>query len=602
MDGTLRVMACAPASGRPGDVEQNKEAILLRINQARQEGAQVLVLPELCLTGGSLGSLNRNPQLLGACQAAAREIAANTEGLLCVFGLPLALNGGTANALLVAREGEVLGFVLKEHLKPEEKAFFDAGGTQQVQWGQRTVPCDKQFQLDIAGNKTIACFWDDLLHDESFSQVGMADLILAGARDEARAGWLTRQAAWCAGLVPYACLACANAGGNESTTDKVYPGDVFITSRGRVLAHAAAFSGDYAIAELMPDAAEEGRLTDAGLAMDPTMPYAPLDEEARAIWCREAVEIAAQGLAARMKRIKARTATLGVSGGLDSAMALVVTCRAFDILGLPHSGIYAYSLPGLGSSHRTKSNALKLMEAFQLPAREINLQNSILKHFEDIDQDPDKHDAAYENAQARERTQVLMDKANQVGGLMVGSGDLSELALGFTTFGGDHMSMYGVNAGLYKSAIRLILRQVALDSPSPALKETLLDILDTPISPELLPGGGQIQQKTEDILGPYALNDFFLHWFLTAQVTPGTLADICQAVFGSMYSREDILERMAAFFKRFFINQFKRSCLPDGPAVLGVSLSPRAGFLFPSDVAASLWLDNIEQLKGTHKA
>ena len=605
LENTLRVMACAPAFGAPGDIRRNTDAILERIRQAQEKEVQVLVLPELCLSSGSCGDLFFYEVLLDACREATREIENACTLPLCVFGLPIKTGGQVFNALAVVTQGRIIGFAIKQNLNSSQRQFFSAGCPDQIEWFGKTLPCSKTVSLALPGSTAVAKAWfyDDLLAASPEEMDPQASVLAVSALSPAAAGQEARLPHQLASLCAKgASLAYANAGTNESTTDLVFSGQAFITNSGGVLAQALPFSQDAAFTEineaLLKAAPETARpAAPAEALMDTQMPYAPQDPEERAAWCRDCVEISARGLATRLQRISAKAVTLGVSGGLDSAMSLIIIKRTFDILGLDHKDIHAYSLPGLGSSGRTRRNSLKLMESMGLPVREINLSASILQHFKDIGQDMDAHDTAYENSQARERTQVLMDLANKVGALMVGTGDLSELSLGFATYGGDHLCMYGTNGGLYKSVIRLIIRQCALDTDSKILRDTLLDILDTPISPELLPGKeGQIAQQTEQILGPYLLNDFFLHHFLAGKAGPSDILHKTLEAFGEQYSKEEIKSRLRSFFSRFFASQFKRSCMADGPMVLGVSLSPRGGFTLPSDASAGIWLGEIDRI------
>lgn len=594
MANQVLIAAAAPKGGAPLDVRKNKEAIKETIREAAAIGAQALIMPELCLSASGAGSLFSHPHFLTACLDAALEIAKECEGITCAFGLPVTDGKKTYNALAVAGEGRILSFVIKKNLKQDQALFFETVCPDSLRVKGESIPCARQAKLPLPLPSAVL-FYDDLKDQQPEN-----DLVLAAAAIPAQAGLLDAEALKPDGFMPRA-LAVANAGINESTTDLVYPGQAGIYVEGRTAAFARPFMKELAVHGLSLPLLDKNEIeTKKPLKMSRQMPYAPDSKEALDRWCEDAVEIAARALAMRMKRIHVQSVTLGVSGGLDSTMALVTSLRAFDILGLPREGIYACSLPGLGSSNRTKNNAIRLMEAFDLIPREIDIKPSILRHFADIKQDVNTHDAAYENAQARERTQVLMDKANQLGGMMVGSGDLSELALGFTTYGGDHMSMYGVNAGLYKTAIRLILGHVAETTDNQSLKTVLLDILDTPISPELLPGQGEIKQKTEDILGPYVLNDFFLHRFLKDRKAPEDIVREATRVFSGKHDEDEIKTRLNAFFRRFFASQFKRNCLPDGPMVLGVSLSPRNGFILPSDASSDLYLSG-QSGKGKQK-
>ena len=612
MAGEWLAAAGAPAFGAPGDVGANRDAILERVREAREAGAELLLLPELCLSGGTCGSLFRHGALLDACAEAAEAVAKACGEMLCVFGLPVKAGNGVYDAAAVVSHGDIAAFVVKQSLAPLERLFFPAECAHSVSWRGRQVPCAPARAVAVpkAGNAAaLVCFYDDLHNLQGMSLPGGRSItVVSPALHPHTAGRADSLRAEIAALtMSGASLVYAAAGANESTTDQVFSGLAVVASRGEVLAANQPFSYEAVYAGLPGGGGPSSPVRflapePVPPARDTRMPYAPPEGAAREAWCRECVEIAARGLAARMGRVGSRAAALGVSGGLDSALALIVTKRAFDLLGLDPAGIHAVSLPALGSGGRTGRNALRLVAALGLAPREIDLKGSVLKHFRDIGHDEKEYDAVYENAQARERTQVLMDLANKHRGLMVGSGDLSEMALGFATFGGDHISMYGVNAGLYKSAIRLILRQAAADSKDMELQVTLLDILDTPISPELLPGkDGDIAQRTEDIVGPYLLNDFFLHHFLTQSAGPEELLRLARAAFPGEYGADELLRRMRAFFKRFFAGQFKRSCMPDGPQVLDVSLSPRGFFLMPSDAVADAWLEAADRLEARER-
>jgi NAD+ synthase (glutamine-hydrolysing) len=599
------VMAGAPVFGAPGDIRKNRDAVLQRIFEAQKAGVQMLVLPELCLSGGSCGEMFRHKVLLDACGEALQAIAEAAGGLLCVLGLPLRSGGQVFNTLAIIKSGGIRAFVIKQRLAALQLPFFSSFVPSSLDWKGRLIPCGADYTLDLEGlnGKAHIRFYDDLMFDEELpAHAGERLIIAAPAMMPSLAGshqQLRRQLARFS--LKSADVLLANAGANESTTDQVFAGEALITGQGSILAEALPFSGKTAIADLAAIQQKHGELDLAEESVslpEPTAPFAPPKGPRRQAWCRDCLEIAAQGLARRMARIAAKSVTLGVSGGLDSAMALLVVRRAFEIGGLDKAGIHACSLPGLGSSGRTQNNARQLIKALDLPVREIDIRGSVLAHFRDIGLAEGDHGTAYENAQARERTQVLMDLANMHGGLMVGTGDLSESALGFTTFGGDHLSMYNVNAGLYKSAIRLIIRQAAVDAGGGKLSDTLMDILDTPISPELLPDkAGGITQQTEEIVGPYRLNDFFLHHFLTVAAGPESLLKAAQSAFGEEYGKDELIRSMGNFFTRFFQSQFKRNCTSDGPQVLDVSLSPRGFYLLPSDASASVWLEAIDQLE-----
>ncbi len=584
-----RLMAASLPSGQPLDIEKNKQAALRRMDKARRQRIKLLALPELCLTGCTAGDLAAHPFVLTACQSALNELAGHSHGLCVALGLPIMLNNRVFNAAAVCENGRIKALALKNTLSPAERRVFAPGGAAGAESG---FPCPVFGQgsgsVTLEGGEALTVrFLED-------AQPSDAPLTVLMGAEPSLAGGLAARRQRIGRLSGAGVCLWANAGQNESTTDLVFDGQAVIAAQGGVLAESAPFDGacalwDGASAPLFPFASPPPN--------DPMMPYAPKDAQSRALWCREALEICARALAVRLGRIRAKGAALGLSGGLDSAMALLTALRAFNIAGLPKESLFAVSLPAFGSGARTRGNAAALLTALGLENREIDITRSVSLHFEDIAHPGTLHDAAFENAQARERTQVLMDIANTLGGLMIGTGDMSELALGFTTFGGDHMSMYGVNAGLYKTALRLIIAQYADDTDSAALSSALRAILDTPISPELLPSGeNEMAQKTEDILGPYALNDFFLHCFLKDRLAPDEILSRALDAFRGRYAREEILRRMRGFFARFFAGQFKRSCMPDGPMALGLSLSPRGGLSMPSDASPALWLNAVGAL------
>lgn len=598
----MKIMAGALAVGRPGDVIRNEIEIGRLIDRAKAAGADLLILPELCLTGAGCGDLLRYELLTRSAGQAALRLAERCEDLCCVLGLPLRAGGRIYSAMLAVKDGKPAGCWIRDIPSPyvpralslRERALdIRLEGVSIKDWSGRALPLSggESLALSFAGVRDMAEEAARLYQGgATIAAFTAARPAMAGGVDSARAQAV--KAASSGGL-----CALVNGGYNESSTDWVADGMALIASPDGQVSEAAPFSFEMA---LYPDQALPF-MPEAEQALDPAIPYAPPEGPARERWCRDAVSIAAHALRLRMERVGANKAVLGLSGGLDSAMALIISCRAFELMGLDaKSGILPYSLPGFGSGSRTRANSAALACALGIGLLEIDITGSVSLHFEDIGHDG-RHDAAFENAQARERTQVLMDLANMHGGLMVGTGDLSELALGFTTYGGDHLSMYCVNGGLYKSAIRLILRQMALDSESLLLKDALARVLDTPISPELLPGqAGEIAQKTEDIVGPYELNDFYLHHFLLERRDPEDLFNLARKAFGERYSPAELLARMKGLFGRFFAAQFKRSCLSDGPQILDVSISPRGGLELPSDASAALWMDEVERLIAYH--
>lgn len=602
----LKLMAAAPAFGAPGDIKKNLAAILDRVAEAGEKGAELLLLPELCLTAFSCGDLLCQPLLLEAAERAAATIAEASNGLLCVFGLPVMREGRLYSAMLAARNGRLIACWLKEL---NDLTHDEVKGTQDKELPSfvitgRTVPVYNIRPFPLPGRENILVGLSLCKAEDS---PGMAkkmigsgiSLALFPSAEPALAGnAAARQRALALASQNDSLCLYANAGANESTTDFVCDGLSVIAYKGSIVSIGRPFKREAAFAAY-PFLPIDGTIPVEDLPPDTAFPYAPPQGPQRAAWCLEALEIGAQALACRMERIGAKTLTLGISGGLDSAMALLFARRSFEILKLDKAGIMAISLPGPGSSDRTRRSARSLVEALGLSYREIDITPSLQLHLRDIGHSG-VPDAAFENAQARERTQILMDRANMHGGIMLGTGDMSEAALGFTTYGGDHLSMYNPNGGLYKTAIRLIVGQVADDCESPELSECLQAILDTPISPELLPPkDGEIVQRTEEIVGPYELIDFYLYHFLVNQLKLQELLRQAQAAFAEKYTRDSLLHHMRGFFRRFFASQFKRSCQADGPQILSLSLSPRGGLAMPSDCSAALWLDEIDALLNT---
>ena len=601
----LKLMAAAPAFGVPCDVKLNLTAILSRVTEARAKGAEFLLLPQLCLTAQSCGDMLSQPFLLEAATDAATKIAEESVNLLCIFGLPVISSGRLYSVMLAVRDGSFIGCWQKllmvslneaQEVPVEAPIIFSIGG--------ETVPVYNEKPLPLPGKEEIflGLSMDGVENSLNMAKL-MADrgihLALFPSAEPALAGnaKVRHKAMALASRAGCLCL-YANAGANESSTDFAYDGMALIAYEGKIVDEARSFQLEAAFAAY-PFAQTKINFSDEASALDPRFPYAPPKGPQRADWCRDALEIGSQALATRMRRIGTKVLTLGISGGLDSAMALLFACRSFEIQGLDTAGIMAVSMPGPGSSVHTRQSARKLVEALSLVYRENDITTSVDLHLKEIGHNA-QPDAAFENAQARERTQILMDLANMHGGLMLGSGDMSELALGFTTYGGDHMSMYNPNAGLYKSAIRMMIDQAARDSNQDKLRDCLHAILATPISPELLPPkDGQIAQRTEDIVGPYELIDFYLYYFLINRRTPRELLQLAQAAFVGKYTRESLLHYMHGFFRRFFASQFKRSCQTDGPQILSLSLSPRQGLRMPSDGSAALWLEEIDKLLET---
>ena len=593
------LMMCADLRGAPADVEKNRDESLRRLRQAEKAGALLLVLPPLSLTGSTCGDLFFQDLLLQSAGRAACALGAMSRRTALVFGLPIRMEGKVYAASAVCWGGQLRGLAVKASLSQEERRWFSpwVGGTRSVQLCSQLVPAGADLVFDLPDKAlrlgVMQCKAAEAMRAAKPFLAQGADILAIQASEPTLAGEYYKKREYLRQLSASCSCLYQNAGSSESTTDGAYGGEAFILSSSEVLAQRSAFSPQQRTqaSVSLPQQGKHGSvLRPRQEKLISEAPYAPPEGLLRDEWCRDAAEIAAQGLAARMRRINAHTAVLGLSGGLDSALALLVSARALEINGLQKEALLAYSLPCFGTTGRTRGNSLRLMKALGLPVREIDISRSVRAHLEDIGHDS-RFDAAFENAQARERTQVLMDIANMHEGLMVGTGDMSELALGFTTFNGDHMSMYAVNSGLYKSAIRLILAQTAKQA-GPALKEVLEDILDTPISPELKPL--KEGQHTEEIVGPYALSDFYLYYILSQGMDPRTLLRYAQAAFTGRYARYELLKWMRVFFQRYFAAQFKRSCSSDGPQVLAHSLSPRGGLAMPSDAEPRLWLKVID--------
>ena len=620
------------------DVEYNTQAVLARMREADAAGVNVLVLPELCLTGYTCGDLFFSDCLLGAVEPALQAIVEASKALYPVVavGLPLRFGGKLYNCAAVVHAGRILGVVPKTHI-PNYGEFYElrqfasasvlGGRTYELTLCGQMVPFGAELLFACEGMPDYA-FGVELCEDlwvpcppsTGLCAGGAAIILNLSASDE-----VIGKAEYRRSLVSStsARLACGyvycSASPTESTQDMVFSRHHLIAENGTILAENEPF-GDAALTiseiDVQRLAHERHRVTtydavpnlqtvlfrqplrDTALtrhfAPNPFVP--PYDEQLRAR-AEAILRIQSQGLKKRIEHTHAKTVVLGISGGLDSTLALLVCVRAFDLAGRSRKEIQCVTMPCFGTTKRTKSNAVALCEALGVSVQEVNITASVRQHFADIGHDEAVHDVTYENCQARERTQVLMDIANQSGGLVIGTGDLSELALGWATYNGDHMSMYAVNCSVPKTLVRYIVRYEA-DSSAPALRDILLDILDTPVSPELLPAdeNGQIAQKTEDLVGPYELHDFFLYHTLRFGSRPRKLFRMASYAYGGKYSRETILHWLKTFCRRFFQQQFKRSCIPDGPKVGSVTLSPRGDWRMPSDASSRLWLEEAEKL------
>ena len=638
-------ISCAVPAVRVGDVVKNAEDICRYIEKADAAGSDLVVFPELSLTGYSCGDLFYQQSLHDAVKVGLRMIADCTAahpGIHAVVGLPLKANGKLYNCAAVIARGEVLGIVPKTHIPNYhgfyEKRWFETGDEIVSAWfSKKELGLDSENGLDGAYLQTNHLFniggalvgieiCEDLMGpiaESSYLAMSGAEVIVNLAASPEIIG----KRAFRRDLVKYQSKACCcayafcSAGYTESTTDNVFSGHSLIAQQGKVLAeNEKQIDGDYMITmdcdlgqiradrlvckhfgedlfEIVEDAADNALRSDGSLYPLQKLPFVPSDQGERAARCEEIFNIQVAALKQRLATINAN-AVIGISGGLDSTLALLVAVEATRQLGKPLSSVYGVTMPCFGTSDRTYQNSLELMKTLGITAKEIDIRAAVSQHFADIGHDENKHDGTYENSQARERTQILMDYASVVGGIVVGTGDLSELALGWCTYNGDHMSMYGVNGDIPKTLIRWIIETVAQKPEFAASKATLEDILDTPISPELLPpdAQGKISQQTEDIVGPYALHDFFLYYMLRFGFTPTKIYHLACRAFKDDFDGETVKKWLKTFYRRFFTQQFKRNCVPDGVAVGSVGLSPRTTWRMPSDACGRIWLDEIEKL------
>ena len=621
------------------DCQANAEAVWKRIQEMQKSGVKIMVFPELCLTGYTCSDLFLQDRLLNEAAVQLenlREQTADTDALIFV-GLPLEVKGKLYNAAAVLNRGKLLGFVPKKHI-PNYNEFYErrhfTPGDESVIWinwngqkvpfGMNLLFACRQIRHLVVAAEICEDLWVPCPPGISHTAAGAMVMVNLSASDEMVGKDSYRRSLVCQNSASLVCAYLyASAGIDESTTDLVFGGQNIIAENGTVLAESRRFSNDTAVSEIDVDrlAAERRRLStypkagadaasryetvffdleveETGLTrrVDPH-PFVPSDAQTRDQRCNEILNIQALGLRKRLKHTKCRHAVVGISGGLDSTLALLVTTRAFDMLGLPRKNILSVTMPGFGTTDRTYENACRLTEKLGATLREVSIKDAVTVHFRDIGQDSGTHDVTYENAQARERTQILMDLANQCGGLVIGTGDLSELALGWATYNGDHMSMYAVNVSVPKTLVRHLVRYYADTCGEEELRNTLLDVLDTPVSPELLPPSeGQIAQKTEELVGPYELHDFFLYYMLRAGFEPAKIYRLANYAFAGQYDAATVRKWLENFYRRFFAQQFKRSCLPDGPKVGSVAVSPRGDLRMPSDACAAAWMEQIRHL------
>ena len=632
--GFVKVAAVTPKI-KVADTKYNAELILDMMKESTRQGAKIVVFPELCLTGYTCQDLFLQERLLQGAKDALMKLVKESASLDAIFfvGLPFEILGKLYNVAAVFSHGEVLGLVPKSYL-PNYNEFYEARhfvsgaelATEVVLPDGSCVPADRDLlfvceqmpKLRI-GVELCEDLWTPNPPSISHALAGASVLVNLSASNE-----LTGKDSYRRELVSgqsarlLAAYIYASAGEGESTQDLVFSGHNIIAENGQILAESKRFGHGILYSEIDVErlCAQRRRMTTFvtedqthteilfSLKIEETKltrfidpaPFVPTDRQNREKRCDEILMIQAMGLKKRLEHTGAN-AVVGISGGLDSTLALLVTVRAFDLCGRDHKGITAVTMPGFGTTDRTYDNAVKLIQSLGAEFVEVDICQAVNVHFSDIGQDPSVHDVTYENSQARERTQILMDIANKKNALVIGTGDLSELALGWATYNGDHMSMYAVNASVPKTLVRHLVRYYADTCGDEALEAVLLDVLDTPVSPELLPPeDGKISQKTEDLVGPYELHDFYLYHMLRLGYAPAKIYRLAKVAFVGTYDDETILKWLKTFYRRFFAQQFKRSCLPDGPKVGSVAVSPRGDLRMPSDASARIWMEELEAL------
>ena len=633
--GFIKACALSP-SLRVADCPYNAKKTIDAMKAAAQSGCQLAVFPELGLTGYTCGDLFLQQPLLSAAETALREIleASKALNLIALVGLPVSVDAKLYNCAAVFCRGTLLGLVPKSHI-PNYGEFYEKrhycaapAGVKEISFaGQQTLfgtkllfRCENMPEFTLAA-EVCEDLWAPLPPSTAHALAGATVIANLSASDETVGKAEYRRALTAQQSARLLCAYLyADAGHGESTTDMVFSGHNLICENGVLLAESKPFGAGLACTELdlgrliserrrsTSFEPEAGGYETVSFALSPVdvsltrhispTPFVPAEDGARAERCELILQMQADGLAKRIEHAHAKTAVIGISGGLDSCLALLVSVHAMKKLGRPAEDVLAVTMPCFGTTKRTRSNAEILCQELGVRFQEISIANTVRSHFADIGQSETNFDVTFENGQARVRTLELMDLANRTGGLVVGTGDLSELALGWATYNGDHMSMYGVNAGIPKTLVRHIVRYEADSAKSPALRDVLLDILDTPVSPELLPAAenGEIAQQTESLVGPYELHDFYLYYVLRFGFSPAKIYHLAKAALGGRYSDEVLLHWLRNFYRRFFQQQFKRSCLPDGPKVGSVTLSPRGDWRMPSDACAAVWQKELEAL------
>ena len=630
-DGFIKVSAATPKI-KVADPAYNTEEILKIIDETEKNGASILVFSELTISGYTCGDLFLQQPLLTECKNQLLRIVKATENksMLVVVGCPIVIKQKLYNCAVVISDGSILGIVPKTHLPNysefyELRHFTSGEGLEEDLWfgeefGYVNVAVNQLFKCKEIPELVVACeicedLWVPLPPSTYHAMAGATVICNPSAsvetttKESYRRSLVSNQSARLLAAYIY-----ADAGEGESTQDVVYSGHHLICENGSVLAEAKRFTNEiiYADIDVQKLAAERRKMTSfpGGQTDDyfeqefslevkenkitrtfPKAPFVPDNQDERDKRCDEILSLQSMGLKKRLEHTNCKHAVVGISGGLDSTLAVLVTARAFDLLDIPRENLICVTMPCFGTTDRTYQNAVSLIKELGATLKEVRIEKAVRQHFADIGHDENNHDVTYENSQARERTQILMDMANQYNGMVIGTGDMSELALGWATYNGDHMSMYAVNCSVPKTLVRYLVLYYAETTDNKKLSEVLMDVLDTPVSPELLPPvDGVISQKTEDLVGPYELHDFFLYYMLRFGFPKAKLYRMAKLTFDGVYDDETIKKWLDKFYWRFFSQQFKRSCLPDGPKVGSVAVSPRGDLRMPSDASPSAWL------------
>ena len=630
-DGFIKVAAATPKI-KVADPAYNTEEILKIIDETEKNGASILVFSELTISGYTCGDLFLQQPLLTECKNQLLRIVKATENksMLVVVGCPIVIKQKLYNCAVVISDGSILGIVPKTHLPNysefyELRHFTSGEGLEEDLWfgeefGYVNVAVNQLFKCKEIPELVVACeicedLWVPLPPSTYHAMAGATVICNPSAsvetttKESYRRSLVSNQSARLLAAYIY-----ADAGEGESTQDVVYSGHHLICENGSVLAEAKRFTNEiiYADIDVQKLAAERRKMTSfpGGQTDDyfeqefslevkenkitrtfPKAPFIPDNQDERDKRCDEILSLQSMGLKKRLEHTNCKHAVVGISGGLDSTLAVLVTARAFDLLDIPRENLICVTMPCFGTTDRTYQNAVSLIKELGATLKEVRIEKAVRQHFADIGHDENNHDVTYENSQARERTQILMDMANQYNGMVIGTGDMSELALGWATYNGDHMSMYAVNCSVPKTLVRYLVLYYAETTENKKLSEVLMDVLDTPVSPELLPPvDGVISQKTEDLVGPYELHDFFLYYMLRFGFPKSKLYRMAKLTFDGVYDDETIKKWLDKFYWRFFSQQFKRSCLPDGPKVGSVAVSPRGDLRMPSDASPTAWL------------